>query len=107
MKYVALVYSNPGAFEALSAGERDELMSEADAYLKEFSESESSSVKDSRSPTPRLAGRCEYGTAFQQSPTDRSLRRRSSSPASMYSTRRVSSGRPRSSPTTRLPASGL
>ena len=39
MKYVALVYSNPGAFEALSAGERDELMSEADAYLKEFSES--------------------------------------------------------------------
>ena len=39
MKYVALVYNNPGAFEALSPGERDELMSEADAYLKEFSES--------------------------------------------------------------------
>ena len=39
MKYVALVYSNPGAFEALLPGERDELMSEADAYLKEFSES--------------------------------------------------------------------
>jgi len=39
MKYVALVYSNPGAFEALSQTERDELMSEADAYLKEFTES--------------------------------------------------------------------
>ena len=39
MKYVALVCNNPGAFEALSPGERDELTSEADAYLKEFSES--------------------------------------------------------------------
>lgn len=39
MKYVALVYSNPGAFEALSQSERDELMLEADAYLKEFGES--------------------------------------------------------------------
>ncbi|MDR2984243.1 MAG: YciI family protein, partial [Nocardiopsaceae bacterium] len=39
MKYVALVYSNPGAFEALSQTERDELMTEADAYLKEFTES--------------------------------------------------------------------
>jgi hypothetical protein len=39
MKYVALVYNNPGAFEALSQTERDELMSEADAYLKEFTES--------------------------------------------------------------------
>ena len=39
MKYVALIYSNPGAFEALSPAERDELMSEADAYLKEFTES--------------------------------------------------------------------
>ena len=39
MKYVALVYNNPGAFEALSQSERDELMSEADAFLKEFSES--------------------------------------------------------------------
>jgi hypothetical protein len=38
MKYVALIYNNPGAFEALSQTERDELMSEADAYLKEFSE---------------------------------------------------------------------
>jgi hypothetical protein len=39
MKYVVLVYNNPGAFEALSPSDRDALMSEADAYLKEFSES--------------------------------------------------------------------
>jgi hypothetical protein len=39
VKYVALVYSNPGAFEALSQSERDEMMREADAYLKRFSES--------------------------------------------------------------------
>jgi hypothetical protein len=39
MKYVALVYSNPGAFEALSQTERDELMSQADACLREFTES--------------------------------------------------------------------
>ena len=39
MKYVAFIYHNPGAFEALSPSERDELMSEADAYLKEFTQS--------------------------------------------------------------------
>jgi hypothetical protein len=39
MKYVALVYNNPGAFESLSQAERDELMSAAGAYLKEFTES--------------------------------------------------------------------
>ncbi len=39
MKYVALIYNNPGAFEALSQAERDQLMSEADGYLKEFTES--------------------------------------------------------------------
>jgi hypothetical protein len=39
MKYVALVYNNPGAFDALSQSERAELMSEADAFLKEFTES--------------------------------------------------------------------
>ena len=38
MKYVALIYNNPGAFEALSPAERDQLMSEADAYLKEFTD---------------------------------------------------------------------
>jgi hypothetical protein len=36
MKYVALVYNNPGAFEALSEQERDELMREADAFLAKF-----------------------------------------------------------------------
>ena len=36
MKYVALVYSNPGAFEALSPEDRDAMMREADAYLEEF-----------------------------------------------------------------------
>ncbi|HEY2948969.1 MAG TPA: YciI family protein [Micromonosporaceae bacterium] len=39
MKYVALVYNNPGAFEALSQTERDQLMSQADAFLKEFTAS--------------------------------------------------------------------
>ena len=38
MKYVALVYSNLGAFDAMSQEERDRFMSEADAYLKEFGE---------------------------------------------------------------------
>jgi hypothetical protein len=39
VKYVALVYNNPGAFEALSQSDRDALMSEADAFLKEFTDS--------------------------------------------------------------------
>ena len=39
MKYIALVYNNPGAFEALSDAERDALMSEATGYLKEFTDS--------------------------------------------------------------------
>ena len=39
MKYVALIYNNPGAFEALSPAERDQLMNEANAYLEEFTES--------------------------------------------------------------------
>jgi hypothetical protein len=39
MKYVALVYSNPGAFAALSPAQRDEMMSAGDAYIKEFTES--------------------------------------------------------------------
>lgn len=39
MKYVALVYNNPGAFEALSETERNELMAAADAYLKQITES--------------------------------------------------------------------
>jgi hypothetical protein len=39
VKYLALVYNNHGAFEALSQTDREALMSEADAYLKEFTES--------------------------------------------------------------------
>jgi hypothetical protein len=39
VKYVALIYSNPGAFEALPQAERDDIMSQADAFLKEFTES--------------------------------------------------------------------
>jgi hypothetical protein len=39
VKYLALVYNNPGAFEALSQTERDELMRQADAFLEELTES--------------------------------------------------------------------
>jgi hypothetical protein len=36
MKYVALIYSNPGAFDALSEAERERFGNEADAYIKEL-----------------------------------------------------------------------
>ena len=36
MKYLVLIYSNPGAFEALSEEERSRMGSEMDAMLKEF-----------------------------------------------------------------------
>jgi hypothetical protein len=36
MKYVVLIYNNPGAFEALSEKDRNAMMTEADAYLKKF-----------------------------------------------------------------------
>jgi hypothetical protein len=39
VKYVALIHNNPGAFEALSEEERERLMTEADAFMQEFSES--------------------------------------------------------------------
>ena len=39
MKYVAMVYANPGAFEALSETDRNAMMSEADEYLKTFTDS--------------------------------------------------------------------
>jgi hypothetical protein len=39
VKYLALIYNNPGAFEALSQRERNEMMSEADAFFKELTES--------------------------------------------------------------------
>jgi hypothetical protein len=38
VKYVALVYSNPGAFEAMSPSNRDAFLKEADAFLGEFRE---------------------------------------------------------------------
>ena len=36
MKYMVLVYSNPGAFEALDKEQRDWFASEADAFLEEL-----------------------------------------------------------------------
>jgi hypothetical protein len=36
MKYVVLIFNNPGAFEALSEEDRDAMMTEADAFLAEF-----------------------------------------------------------------------
>jgi hypothetical protein len=65
VKYVALVYSNPGAFEALSQSERDELMSLADAYLKDFTE------------TGELLG----GAALADPSTSRTVRVRNGVPA--------------------------
>ena len=82
MKYVALVYSNPGAFEALSSTERDELMSEADAFLKEFTESGEllsggvALADPSIGKTVRVRRR-----RSRPSPTGRSPRPRNSSPA--------------------------
>ena len=39
MKYVVLIFQNPGAFEAMSEAERERLFAEADVFLKEFSDS--------------------------------------------------------------------
>jgi hypothetical protein len=39
MKYVVLIYNNPGAFEALSPADREQLFAEADTYLKQVTES--------------------------------------------------------------------
>ncbi len=36
MKYLAMIYNNPDAFESLSETDRDALMTEADAFIKEF-----------------------------------------------------------------------
>ena len=38
MKYVVLIFQNPGAFESMSEDERERLFSEADTFLKEFSD---------------------------------------------------------------------
>jgi hypothetical protein len=66
MKYVALVYNNPGAFEALSDADRDALMTEAGAYMKEFTE------------TGELLGE---GYALADSSTGRTVRVRKGLPA--------------------------
>jgi hypothetical protein len=39
VKYLALIYNNPGAFAALSQTERDELMRQADALNEELTRS--------------------------------------------------------------------
>jgi hypothetical protein len=39
VKYVVLIYNNPGAFEAMSEEDRNVLSTEADAFFKEFGES--------------------------------------------------------------------
>jgi hypothetical protein len=39
MKYVALIYSKPGAFEDLSESEREEMMSGANAFFARFAKS--------------------------------------------------------------------
>lgn len=38
MKYLAMIYSEPDAFESLPEKDRDAMMTEADAFLKEFQE---------------------------------------------------------------------
>lgn len=65
MKYIALVYSNPGAFEALSESERAAFMSEADAFLEEFGES----------------GELILGSALADASTGRTVRVRNGVPA--------------------------
>lgn len=39
MKYLAMIYNNPDAFESLSEKDRDAMMTEADAFIKEFQDS--------------------------------------------------------------------
>jgi hypothetical protein len=36
MKYVALIFQNPGAWESMSEADRDALLAEADTFLTEF-----------------------------------------------------------------------
>ncbi|MFY9586486.1 MAG: YciI family protein [Actinomycetota bacterium] len=36
MKYLAMIYNNPDAFESLSEKDRDALMTEADVFINEF-----------------------------------------------------------------------
>jgi hypothetical protein len=39
VKFIALIFNNPGAFESLSEEERNRLMAEADTFINEFTES--------------------------------------------------------------------
>jgi len=39
MKFLAMVYSDPDAFDQLSTEQRDSLMSEADGFLRRFTDS--------------------------------------------------------------------
>jgi hypothetical protein len=39
MKFIAMIFNNPGAFESLSEDERERLMAEADTFIKEFTDS--------------------------------------------------------------------
>jgi hypothetical protein len=36
VKFIAMIFNNPGAFEDLSEEERERLMTEADAFISEF-----------------------------------------------------------------------
>lgn len=36
MKYIAMIYNNPDAFESLSEKDRDAMMTEADTFISEF-----------------------------------------------------------------------
>ena len=78
MKYIALVYSNPGAFEALSPAERDDADARGRRISSRSSPSPGSSSAAPRSPTRPPGRRCGCGTAFRRSRTGRSPRPRSS-----------------------------
>ena len=104
VKYVALVYNNPGAFEALSESDRDALMREADAFLGVHRVRGASSVPAKRSPIRRQAGRS--GENGVPAVTDGPFAEAKEQLAGYYMLDESSNGRPRSSPTTRPPASG-
>ena len=65
MKYVLLVFQNPGAFEALPEEERDALMKEFDAFNQEINES----------------GEFIGGSALAHPDTARTVRGRNGAPA--------------------------
>jgi hypothetical protein len=65
MKFVALIFNNPGAFEALSADDRDMMMSGADTFFEKFTES----------------GELLGGSALADSSTAKTVRVRDGAPA--------------------------